>query len=76
MFFRRLLKIKKSLMEGLIDFYKMHNRTLTKKEAKKKIEQLGLKEDLLNKNMESLSNEELQKFYDFLVNKKDILWKD
>ncbi len=76
MFFRRLLKIKKSLMEGCIDFYKMHEKILTKKEAKKLIESLHLSSALLEKNMESLSNLELQSFYYLLEQKKEILWKD
>lgn len=76
MFFRRLLKIKKSLMEALIDFYKINNLTCTKKEAKDKINKLNIKDDIKEITMENLSNDKLKELYLLISNNKDVLWKD
>lgn len=63
LFFNRDRKLKNNLMESLIAFVKLHNKKLTKKEAKSIIEEYNLSKDMLNKKMENLSNEEYELLY-------------
>ena len=66
MFFYRDRKLKNNLMEALIEFVKLHDKKLTKKESKSIIEGYNLPKDMLNKRMENLSNEEYKLLYDAL----------
>ena len=66
MFFYRDRKLKNNLMESLIEFVKLHNKKLTKKESKSIIDGYNLPSDMLNKRMENLSNEEYEKLYNAL----------
>ena len=66
MFFNRDRKLKNNLMESLIEFVKLHDKKLTKKEAKAIIEGYNLPKEMLNKKMENLSNEEYDLLYDAL----------
>lgn len=60
MFFRRGRKLKNNLMESLIELYKATGRKLTKKESKSIIDKFELDKDILNKEMEQLSNEDYE----------------
>jgi len=66
MFFNRDRKLKNNLVESLIEFVKLHGKTLTKKESKAIVEGYELPKDMLNKRMENLSNEEYDLLYDKL----------
>ena len=66
MFFNRDRKLKNNLMESLIAFVKLHDKKLTKKEAKSIIEEYNLPKEMLNKKMENLSNEEYEILYNVL----------
>ena len=66
MFFNRDRKLKNNLMESLIEFVKLHDKKLTKKESKAIIESYNLPKDMLNKKMENLSNEEYDMLYEVL----------
>lgn len=66
LFFNRDRKLKNNLMESLIAFVDLHNKKLTKKEAKSIIEEYNLPKDMLNKKMENLSNEEYELLYKVL----------
>lgn len=66
LFFNRNRKLKNNLMEALIEFVKLHDKKLTKKESKAIIDEYNLPKDMLNKMMENLSNEEYQLLYDKL----------
>ena len=66
LFFNRDRKLKNNLMESLIEFVKLHNKKLTKKEAKSIIESYELPKEMLNKQMENLSNEEYKVLYNVL----------
>ncbi|MGM9878367.1 MAG: rRNA adenine N-6-methyltransferase family protein [Bacilli bacterium] len=66
LFFNRNRKLKNNLMEALIEFVKLHDKKLTKKESKAIIEEYNLPKEMLNKMMENLSNEEYQLLYDAL----------
>ncbi len=66
LYFRKLLKLKKSLMEAFIDYAKENGNILTKKDSKEYISRLGIPDELLNKSFEALSNEELKKIYEIL----------
>ncbi len=66
MFFNRDRKLKNNLMESLIEFVKLHEKKLTKKEAKSIIEGYNLPKEMLNKKMENLSNEEYDILYKVL----------
>lgn len=66
LFFNRNRKLKNNLMEALIEFVKLHDKKLTKKEAKAIIDEYNLPKEMLNKMMENLSNEEYQLLYDAL----------
>ena len=65
-FFRRGKKLKNDLMEALISFASFHDKKLTKKESKKVIEDYNIDKTILNKRIESLSNEDIQTIYDTL----------
>ena len=66
MFFHRDKKLKKNLMEALIEFSKLNNKKLTKKESKSIIEKFNLPKETLNKLMENLNNKEYKLIYDSL----------
>ena len=66
MFFHRDKKLKNNLMESLIEFAKMHEQKLTKKESKAIIESYELPKETLNKLMENLSNLEYEIIYNKL----------
>ena len=66
LFFNRDRKLKNNLMEALIEFVKLHDKKLTKKESKTIIEGYNLPKEMLNKKMENLSNEEYDILYDSL----------
>ncbi len=66
MFFYRDRKLKNNLMEALIEFVKLHDKQLTKKESKAIIEGYKIPEETLNKKIENLSNEEFELIYNAL----------
>ena len=66
MFFNRDRKLKNNLVESLIEFVKLHDKKLTKKESKAIIEGYEFPKDMLNKKMENLSNEEYDLLYEKL----------
>lgn len=66
MFFHRDKKLKNNLMEALIEFAKVHEQKLTKKESKAVIESYNIPSETLNKLMENLSNEEYSLIYNSL----------
>ena len=66
LFFNRDRKLKNNLMEALIEFVKLHNQKLTKKESKAIIEKYNLPKEMLNKRIENLSNEEYELLYNAL----------
>ena len=66
MFFHRDKKLKNNLMEALIEFSKMHDQKLTKKESKQIIDEYEIPKETLNKLMENLSNEEYELVYNKL----------
>ena len=66
MFFYRNRKLKNNLMEALIEFVKLHDKKLTKKESKAIIDSYKLPKETLNKEMENLSNEEYEMLYNSL----------
>lgn len=66
MFFHRDKKLKNNLMESLIEFAKVHNQKLTKRESKSIIEEYNIPKETLNKLMENLSNEEYELIYNKL----------
>ncbi len=66
LFFNRDRKLKNNLMEALIEFVKLHDKKLTKKESKSIIDGYKLPKEMLNKRMENLSNEEYELLYDKL----------
>ena len=51
-------------MESLIEFSKLQNVKLTKKESKQIVDDYCLPKETLNKQMENLSNEEYEALYD------------
>ncbi len=66
MFFNRDRKLKNNLVESIIEFVKLHDKKLTKKESKKIVDGYLLPKEMLNKRMENLSNEEYDILYDAL----------
>ena len=66
LFFYRDRKLKNNLMEALIEFVKLHDKKLTKKESKNIIDGYNLPKEMLNKRMENLSNEEYEILYNVL----------
>lgn len=66
MFFHRDRKLKNNLMEALIEFAKLHDKKLTKKESKSIIEEYEIPKEILNKQMENLTNEEYELIYNTL----------
>jgi hypothetical protein len=66
MFFRRDKKLKNNLMEALIEFAKLHDQKLTKKESKTIVDGYNLPKETLNKLMENLSNDEYKLVYESL----------
>ena len=66
LFFYRDRKLKNNLMEALIEFVKLHDKQLTKKESKNIIDGYNLPEEMLDKYIENLSNEEFQLLYNAL----------
>ncbi len=66
LFFHRDRKLKNNLMEALIEFVKLHDKKLTKKESKAIIDSYKLPKETLNKEMENLSNEEYEMLYNSL----------
>lgn len=63
MFFHRDKKLKNNLMEALIEFAKMHEQKLTKKESKAVVDSYDIPKETLNKLMENLSNYEYEMIY-------------
>ena len=53
-------------MEALIEFAKLHDKKLTKKESKSIIEEYEIPKEILNKQMENLTNEEYELIYNTL----------
>ena len=66
MFFHRERKLKNNLMEALIEFAKLHDKKLTKKESKCIIEEYQIPKETLNKLMENITNEEYELIYNTL----------
>lgn len=66
LFFHRDRKLKNNLMEAMIEFVKLHDKQLTKKESKAMIEGFNIPETTLNKRIENLSNEEFELIYNAL----------
>ncbi len=66
LFFYRDRKLKNNLMEALIEFVKLHDKKMTKKESKSIIEGYNLPKEMLNKRIENLSNEEYEILYNVL----------
>lgn len=66
MFFNRERKLKNNLMESLIEYDKLLDKKLTKKESKAIVEGLNLGKETLNRQMENLSNNEYEIIYDAL----------
>ena len=66
LFFNRDRKLKNNLVESLIEFVKLHDKKLTKKESKSIVEGYNLSKEMLNKKMENLSNEEYEILYNVL----------
>lgn len=66
MFFHRDKKLKNNLMEALIEFAKLHDQKLTKKESKAVVDSYNIPKETLNKLMENLSNEEYMEIYNSL----------
>lgn len=66
MFYNRERKLKNNLMESLIEFSKLHDKKLTKKESKEIIKSYNIPEATLDKQMENLSNEEYKLVYESL----------
>ena len=66
LFFYRDRKLKNNLMEAIIEFVKLHDKKMTKKESKAIIEGYDLPKEMLNKRMENLSNEEFELLYNAL----------
>lgn len=64
MFFRRGAKLKNSLMEALIELDKARNKKLTKRESKEIIEKFKLDKEMLNKEMEQLSNNDYEVIFE------------
>ena len=60
MFYNRERKLKNNIMESLIEFSKLHDKRLTKRESKEIIKSYNIPEITLNKQMENLSNEEYE----------------
>lgn len=60
MFYNRERKLKNNIMESLIEFSKLHDKRLTKRESKEIIKSYNIPEVTLNKQMENLSNEEYE----------------
>lgn len=63
-FFRRSSKLKNSLMEALIEYGKANGDKVTKKEAKALIEKFNINRNMLDKEVEQLSNDDFKMFYD------------
>ena len=66
LFFNRDRKLKNNLMEAMIEFVKLHDKQLTKKESKAIIEGYNIPSETLNKRIENLSNEEFALIYNAL----------
>ena len=66
LFFNRDKKLKNNLMEAMIEFVKLHDKPLTKKESKAIIEGYNIPKETLNKQIENLSNEEFELIYNAL----------
>ena len=66
LFFHRDRKLKNNLMEAMIEFVKLHDKQLTKKESKAIIEGFNIPESTLSKRIENLSNEEFEIIYNAL----------
>ena len=66
LFFYRDRKLKNNLMEAIIEFVKLHDKKMTKKDSKAIIEGYDLPKEMLNKRMDNLSNEEFELLYNAL----------
>ena len=66
LFFNRDRKLKNNLMEAMIEFVKLHDKKLTKKESKAIIEGYNIPSETLYKRIENLSNEEFALIYNAL----------
>ena len=64
MFFNRKRKLKNNLIESLIEYYKLNDKVLTKKESKKIVNTFGISDNILDKEMEQLSNLEYNIIYE------------
>lgn len=63
-FFRRQCKLKNSLMEALIELEKIKGNKFTKKESKSLIEKFNINKEILDKEIEQLSNEDYKTLYE------------
>lgn len=63
LFYFREKKLKNGLIESLIKLFKLNNKALTQKEAKKIVSQLLIEEILLEKEFMFFSNEDLEYLY-------------
>lgn len=66
MFFNRDRKLKNNLIESIIEFAKLHDRKLTKKESKTIVDGYSFPKEILEKKMENLSNSEYDLLYEKL----------
>ena len=66
LFFYRDRLLKNNLMEALIEFVKLHDKKLNKKESKAIIDSYKLPKEMLNKHIENLSNKEFELLYNAL----------
>lgn len=64
MFFNRKRKLKNNLIESLIEYYKLNDKVLTKKESKKIVNTFNISDNILDKEMEQLSNLEYNIIYE------------
>jgi 16S rRNA (adenine1518-N6/adenine1519-N6)-dimethyltransferase len=72
LYFHRDMKIKNALIEGLITYHNLLNKTLTKRESKININKLNISEEILNKKIDELSNDDIKTIYDALANLYDV----
>ena len=72
LYFHRDMKIKNALIEGLITYHNLLNKILTKRESKININKLNISEEILNKKIDELSNDDIKIIYDALANLYDV----
>lgn len=66
MFYNRSRKLKNNLIESFIEYKKINNEKLTKKESKAIVDKLNIDKSILNKEMEQLANHEYALIFEVL----------